>query len=94
MAETKYRYRLTTVDNPFDPFEQYESWLLYDKLHHYNTPETVAAFARTSDNGLTDSLNHEEINDAITRIIVLDPCNMYIRVRQPIPNPYIDNSEE
>ena len=28
---------LTTVDNPFDPFEQFTSWLLFDKEKGYNT---------------------------------------------------------
>ena len=76
-----YEYRLTTVDNPFDPFEQFESWLNYDKRQGYDTLELQARFARTSDE-LSDYENRLEIKDAITRIIVLDPFNMYIRVRR------------
>ena len=28
---------LTTVDNPYDPFTQYEEWLAYDMRMGYNT---------------------------------------------------------
>ena len=85
MAE-QYQYELTTVDNPFDPFEQRESWLKYDNMMGYDTPKTLACFARTNDDELSTHLNQEEINDAITRIIVLDPFNMYKRVRRPMPS--------
>ena len=30
-------YRLTTFDNPFDPFEQFTSWFLYDEEQGYHT---------------------------------------------------------
>lgn len=76
-----YIYRLTTIDNPFDPFEQYESWLNYDKRMNYDTPGLQSRYARTSDE-LSDAENEIEINDAITRVIVNDPLNMYIRVRK------------
>ena len=83
-----YEYRLTTKDNPFDPFTQYESWLNYDHFHvaeHGNvfTDQLLARFARTSDE-LSDSEYNEEINNAITRIIVLDPFDLYRRVRREV----------
>lgn len=83
-----YEYRLTTKDNPFDPFTQYDSWLNYDHLHaaeHCNvfTDQLLARFARVSDE-LSDSEYNDEINDAITRIIVLDPFDLYRRVRREI----------
>ena len=28
---------LTTVDNPYNPFEQFTSWLLYDEEKGYHT---------------------------------------------------------
>ena len=85
MKEQQYRYYITTTDNPFDPCDQFESWLLYDKMMGYDTLETLARFARTSDE-LSPSENQHEINEAITRIIVLDPLNMYKRVRKPMPS--------
>ena len=26
---------LTTIDNPFDPFEQFDEWLMFDKQKGY-----------------------------------------------------------
>lgn len=89
-----YEYRLTTKDNPFDPFTQFDSWLNYDHLHvaeHGNvfTDQLLARFARTSDE-LSDFEYNEEINEAITRIIVLDPFDLYRRVRRLVE----DDEEE
>lgn len=79
-----YEYRLTTVDNPFDPFDQYLEWLKYDHLVlKYNTDGLLARFARTSDD-LSEKEYNDEINDAITRIMVLDPSGLYRRVRREV----------
>lgn len=81
----RYRYFLTTVDNPFDPCFEYDAWALYDKQSHpnfpngYNCSERLARFALTSDE-LSEEENQYEINRAITRIIVLDPFNIFKRV--------------
>ena len=29
--------RLTTFDNPYDPFEQFALWMLFDNQNGYNT---------------------------------------------------------
>ena len=31
-------YMLTTVDNPFDPFTQFDQWLSFDTAQGHNTP--------------------------------------------------------
>lgn len=89
-----FEYRLTTKDNPFDPFTQFDSWLNYDHMHaeeHGNvfTDQLLARFARTSDE-LSEKEYNEEINDAITRIIVLDPLNIYRRVRRNVEENEVD----
>ncbi len=85
----QYRYYLTTVDNPFDPCNQFDSWYLYDELSGYGTCGLLARFAKTSD-ALTDEENAREINDAITRIIALDPFNIYKRVVKPLTRSDVD----
>ena len=70
--------RITTVDNPFDPFDQYYDWLLYDTEYGYNSFEKVARIARTSE-ALTEEENNLEIERAIDEIVKYDFLNVYIK---------------
>lgn len=36
---------LTTDDNPFDPFTQYDEWYAYDAYLGYNTPGLLARYS-------------------------------------------------
>lgn len=71
--------RLTTFDNPFDPFEQFTSWLLFDKEKGYNTCEKLDRITH-----YTDDMSEEEINDeherGIDEIILYDFLNIYKKV--------------
>ena len=60
--------RITTVDNPFNPFTDWDDWYFYDLTQGYHTCERLASIAKTS-NQLSDSENNEEINDAIDELI-------------------------
>lgn len=74
-------YRLTTIDNPFDPFEQFEDWFLFDMEKGYNTCGYLARIAHTSPD-LSDEENEEENNRAITEILKYDPTGLYLRVEK------------
>ena len=74
---------LTTNDNPFDPFEQFNEWLLFDSKNNYNSCGYLARIARTSDQ-LSDQENAEEIERAIDEIIRLDFMNIYKKVSKEI----------
>lgn len=41
-------YMLTTVDNPYDPFTQFDEWFAYDALLGYNTPGFLDRIAKVS----------------------------------------------
>ena len=82
---TQLRYFLTTVDNPIDPVDQQDSWLLYDQLNNYRSNELLSSFARTSEE-LSDSDNQQELRDACLRIMALDPNNIYVMVAKPMPD--------
>ena len=71
---------LTTIDNPFNPFTQFDSWFMFDVEKGYNSCSRLARFARTSDQ-LTEKENDEEIERAIDEIIIYDPFNVYKKVR-------------
>lgn len=72
---------LTTIDNPFDPFEQFDSWFLFDVEKGYNSCSYLARIAKTS-NEFTEEEEAEEIERAIDEIIQYDFMNLYIKVKQ------------
>ena len=70
---------LTTIDNPYSPFEQFDLWLLFDKEKGYNTCEYLARIVN-----LTNDMSEKEIEVATDRaiddIIVNDPFGIYKKV--------------
>lgn len=71
---------ITTVDNPFDPFDQFDDWFMYDTDKGYNSCSYLARIARTSDS-LTDEENEAEIERAIDEIVFFNP-EIYRKVRR------------
>ena len=52
------RFALTTFDNPYDPFEQFTQWFMFDEEKGYHTTAYLGRIARTS-----DQLSDEENNN-------------------------------
>ena len=77
---------LTTIDNPFDPFEQFTSWLMFDKEKGYDSCERVARIAKFSDD-MTEKEIDEENERAIDEIIKYDFMNIYKKVRKQDSTP-------
>lgn len=73
------RCMLTTFDNPYDPFDQFIPWFLYDIEKGYNTCSYLGRIARISDQ-LSDAENDMEIERAIDEIIKYDFRNIYKKV--------------
>ena len=70
---------ITTIDNPFDPFEQIEAWRLKDiELQHF-TCERLARIARLSPE-MSDFEREKEIERAIDEIIKYDPEDIFVKV--------------
>ena len=74
---------LTTADNPFDPYEQFDQWYLYDIDNGYNSCAYLDRVAHTSDQ-LSDVENAEEIERAIDEIIKYDFRNIYRKVKKDV----------
>ena len=72
---------LTTFDNPFDPFEQFTSWLLFDKEKGYNTCEYLGRIVNLTDD-MTQKEEEEEIERAIDEIISINPLSIYKKVKR------------
>jgi hypothetical protein len=74
---------LTTIDNPFDPFEQFNSWYMFDMDKGYNSCSYLDRIARTSDQ-LSEEENDLEVERAIDEIIKYDFRNIYKKVKQQV----------
>lgn len=72
---------LSTIDNPYDPFDNFSSWYMYDVESGYNSCAYLARIAKTSDQ-FTDVENEEEIERAIDEIIQYDFRNIYVKVKK------------
>ena len=70
---------LTTFDNPYDPFEQFSLWFLFDVEKGYNTCSYLARVAKLSDD-FSQKETDEEIERAIDEIIKYDFMNIYKKV--------------
>ena len=71
--------RLTTIDNPFSPFDDFKNWFLFDEEHNYHTCSYLSRIARTSDS-LSESENELENERAIDEILEHDFLGIYIKV--------------
>lgn len=67
---------LTTVDNPYDPNEDYDKWLQWDHEHNYYTQELLARVAPIDDS-VNDEDREEIIKEAINQIIDADELGIY-----------------
>ena len=74
-------FMLTTIDNPFDPFEEFTSWFLFDVEKGYNTCSRLARIANISDE-LSEKEVDEEIERSIDEIIKYDFMNIYKKVKR------------
>ena len=72
---------LTTIDNPFDPFEDFTSWMLFDKEKGYDSSERLMRIAQLSDD-MTQKEVDDEIERAINEIIKYDFMNIYKKITQ------------
>lgn len=78
-------FMLTTNDNPYDPFEQFTQWDLFDKEKGYNTTSKLGRLVELSDE-MTQQEENEAVERAIDRIIELDFLDIYRKVKRKATN--------
>lgn len=74
-------HMLTTVDNPFDPFTQFDDWFAFDTAAGYNTSAFLARVVKTSDE-LSEADQSQAIEDAIEEIVRENVSGVYRKVQQ------------
>ncbi|MGW8178052.1 MAG: hypothetical protein ACWGQW_04560 [bacterium] len=69
---------LTTTDNPFDPWEQFEEWRQFDEAHGYYTLSLLARIVHDSDE-LSDADQHEAILLAMDEIVAENVSGVHVK---------------
>ena len=75
-------HRLTTFDNPFDPFDDFTQWLLFDNEKGYNTVGYLARLIANLPDDLSEVEEEQEKEKAIDTIIANDFLNIYKKVER------------
>lgn len=75
-------YALSTVDNPYNPFTQFDEWYGWDEAHGYHSCALLGRIVRTSDS-LSDADNSNAIESAIEEIVNENVSGMHIKVPDP-----------
>lgn len=78
-----YECAITTFDNPFDPFEQFALWDLFDKEKGYDSNGRMMRLAQISDE-MTQKEIDLEIERAIDTLIKYDFTNTYKKVTRKL----------
>ena len=79
MAEELKEYMLTTVDNPYNPFTQWDLWYNFDQHAKHYSCEYLDRVSTISE-GFTEAESTRELNRAMDWIVKNDPLNIYRKV--------------
>jgi hypothetical protein len=80
MADTNAtEYMLTTIDNPFNPFTQFDEWYAWDRNAGYDTPSLLARIAKVSDD-MSEPDQDLAIQLAIDEIVSENVSGMHKKV--------------
>jgi len=70
---------ITTIDNPYDPIDEFDDWYRFDVDNGYNTSQSIARLS-----SLRTDLSSNEIDSdneqAIDRLIEIDPLMIYKKI--------------
>ena len=76
---------LTTTDNPFDPFTQWDDWYNYDLYLDHGCCELIGRLGASSIDASPAS-QQREYESTIDNIIKHDPLHIYKKVSREIPD--------
>jgi hypothetical protein len=74
---------LTTIDNPFNPFTQWDEWKSFDEDKGYFTCSYLARIAKISDE-LSDVDYELAVEEAINEICELNTLGLYKKVSSSV----------
>lgn len=77
--------RLTTIDNPHDPFDEYDEWFAFDSRKGYHTPSYLARVLIDSEE-LSEADQLVAIEKTIDGIVEENVLGKYKKVEREIKN--------
>ena len=78
---------LTTIDNPFSPFDDFEAWYSFDVASGYHTSSFLARISTVSDQ-LSETDLQLAIEQAIDEILKENVTGVYRKVTKEFPDLY------
>ena len=72
---------LTTKDNPYSPFDQFDLWQMYDNEMGYQTCERLGKIIQLEDD-MSEKEKEDAMDHAIDEIIKHDPLGIYCRANE------------
>lgn len=88
-----FKYAITTIDNPYNPFTQFDAWYNYDlnrELTHRDELYVNCCSILDRYTLITDNMSEAEVDaaieNAIDEIIKYDVANVYCKVKYEVPD--------
>lgn len=72
-------YMLTTLDNPYDPFTQFDEWFAFDEAKGYHTCAYLDRVS-VSSYEMSEKQQKEAVQEAIDEIVQLNLLGIYRKV--------------
>ena len=72
---------LTTYDNPYSPFDQFNDWLLFDIQMGYNSCDRLGRIVKLEDD-MSDVEREKAMQAAIDEIIKYDDAGIFVRATE------------
>lgn len=89
---TAKRFAITTIDNPFDPFDDFINWFVFDTIvKKYNTCGRLARLCPDFEQ-LSEQESLKLLEEAIDFMVLNDPLQLYVKVEEGIKYNYPLNS--
>lgn len=77
--ESNVQSMLTTVDNPYDPFTEFDQWNSFDQRAGYNSMAFLARISRDSDE-LSETDRNLAIEQAIDEVVKENVLGLWKKV--------------
>lgn len=75
-------YMITTSDNPYNPFTEFDEWYRYDTRMGYHTSSLLARIIVTSDE-LPESDQDAAYSDAVEEMLRENVTGLFVKVARP-----------